>query len=179
MAGDITTIARPYARAVFELARDTGQLDHWSDTLSLLAAIAGSEEMAHQIDNPSIPRERLRDIILDVAGDALSPQGRNLVKLLTENTRLAVLPEIARLFEEMKTAQQGLRQVHIRSAYAVGAPQQKELADALKARLGAEVELTVEKAPSLIGGVEIRAGDLVIDGSVRGKLQRLATELQI
>jgi len=76
MAGDITTIARPYARAVFELAKDTGQLDAWSGALGLLASIAASEDLAQQIANPSIPRERVRDIVLDVAGDALSGQGR-------------------------------------------------------------------------------------------------------
>ena len=179
MAGDITTIARPYAEAAFAAARQADQLDAWSEALELLAAIAGDASMASQIGNPNVPRERVRDMILDVAGDALPAQAKNLVKLLAENDRLAMLPEIARLFEVSRTEQRGIRQVCIRSAYAIDAEQQTALAQALKARLGADVELTVEEDPSLIGGLEIRADDLVIDGSVRGRLQKLATELQI
>ena len=118
-------------------------------------------------------------MLLDLGGDTLPTEARNLVKLLAENQRLSVLPEIAKVFEELETRNKGIRQVHIRSAYALDAQLQKLLAKALKAKLNAEVELTVEKDASLIGGIEIRADDLVIDGSVRGKLQRLASELQI
>jgi len=179
MAGDITTIARPYAEASFAAARESSQVDAWSEALDLLAAIAGNEALADQISNPNVPRERVRDMILAISGDDLPVQAQNLVKLLAENDRLAVLPEIARLFEVLRTEQRGIRQVHIRSAFEMDKAQQQELAAALKARLGAEVEMTVETDPTLIGGVEIRADDLVIDGSVRGRLQKLATELQI
>ncbi|MEA3274344.1 MAG: F0F1 ATP synthase subunit delta [Pseudomonadota bacterium] len=179
MAGELTTIARPYAEAVFARALEADLLGAWSDALALLSEIAGNEDMAGQIANPNVPRERLRQAILEIAGDALSQEAQNLVKLLAENDRLAVLPEIADLFDALKTEHQGVRQVQVRTAYALNAAQKKELAEALKKRLGAEVELTVEKDPSLIGGIEIRAGDLVIDGSIRGKLHQLATELQI
>jgi len=118
-------------------------------------------------------------MLLDLGGDTLPTEVRNLVKLLAENQRLSVLPEIAKVFEALETRNKGIRQVHIRSAYALDAQLQKLLAKSLKAKLNAEVELTVEKDASLIGGIEIRADDLVIDGSVRGKLQRLASELQI
>jgi F-type H+-transporting ATPase subunit delta len=178
MAGDITTIARPYAEAVFARARETDQLDTWSDALELLAALAGDPQMARQIDNPNVPREKLRDMLLEITGDTLSAEAKNLVRLLADNKRLAALPEIARLFETLRTQQRGVRQVHIRSAYAVDAAQQKKIAAALKAKLNADVELTVEKDPSLIGGLEIRADDMVIDASVRGKLEKLASELQ-
>ncbi len=118
-------------------------------------------------------------MLLDLGGDTLPTEARNLVKLLAENQRLSVLPEIAKVFEALETRNKGIRQVHIRSAYALDAQLQKLLAKALKAKLNAEVvDLTVEKDTSLIGGVEIRVDDLVIDGSVRGKLQRLATELK-
>jgi F-type H+-transporting ATPase subunit delta len=179
MAGDSTTIARPYAAAVFERAKESQQLEAWSDALELLAALSSEPRMARQIDNPNVPRERIRDMLLEIGADSLPSEARNLVKLLAANNRLALLPEIARLFGDLKTQQRGIRQVHIRSAYALNAAQQKSLASALEKRLGAVVELTVEKDPSLIGGVEVRTGDLVIDGSVRGKLQKLATELQI
>lgn len=179
MAGDITTLARPYAEAAFARAQETGDIPAWSDALSLLGALAADPTMAAQIVNPEIPRDLPRDMLLDLGGEALPAETRNLVKLLAENKRLSVLPEIAKVFEELETRNKGVRQVHIRSAYALDAQQQRLLAKVLKTKLNAEVELTVEKDTSLIGGVEIRADDLVIDGSVRGKLQRLASELQI
>lgn len=179
MAGDTTTIARPYAEAVFDRAKETGQLEAWSRALTLLSSIAGDAAMAEQIANPNVPRRRLAELMLGVGGEALSGEAANLVRLLAENDRLALLPDIAALFESRKVAEQGVRQVHIRSAYALSAADQKALAAALEKRLGGEVALTVEKDTDLIGGVEIRAGDLVIDGSVRGRLQRLANELQL
>ena len=179
MAGEITTIARPYAEAAFARAKETDQVEAWSGALNLLGALTSDPAMAAQIINPEIPRDLPRDMLLDLGGEALPAEVRNLVRILAENKRLAVLPEIDKVFAELVTVHKGVRQVHIRSAYALDALQQKVLADALKAKLKAEVEITVEKDPTLIGGVEIRADDLVIDGSVLGKLQRLASELQI
>ncbi|MEJ2327343.1 MAG: F0F1 ATP synthase subunit delta [Chromatiaceae bacterium] len=158
---------------------ETKQLGPWSDALGLLAAITGNADMAAQIANPNVPRRQLARVILEIAGDGLSAEMQNLVRLLAANNRLAVAGEISRLFHDLKVEHQRVRQVQIRSAYAVQAAQQKVLADALEKRLGGEVKLTVERDPSLLGGVEIRAGDLVIDGSIRGKLQRLANELHI
>ena len=178
MAGDITTIARPYAAAVFARAQETGQIQAWSEALALLAAIGSDAAMARQIGNPNVPRETVRDIVLQVAGEALSPEAANLVRLLAENDRLAALPELANVYEAMRTAQDGQRSVLIRSAYALTKAEQHALADALARRLGGSVNLAVEQDKSLIGGVEIRAGDLVIDGSIRGKLEKLATELE-
>jgi F-type H+-transporting ATPase subunit delta len=102
----------------------------------------------------------------------------NLVRLLADNGRLIVLPEIALLYEERRVASRGLREVLIRSAFPVDSTQEQALAAALARRFGGQVELTVEQDPDLIGGVEIRAGDLVIDDSVRGKLKQLAHALQ-
>jgi F-type H+-transporting ATPase subunit delta len=178
MAGDITTIARPYAAAVFERAQETGQTAGWSAALGLLATIGADPDMARQIGNPNVPRETLRDMILQVGGDGLPAEAGNLVKLLAHNDRLALLPELSVLFEALRTAHQGLRAVHVRSAYALTKAEQHVLTDALSARLGGSVDLTVEQDKTLIGGVEIRVGDLVIDGSIRGKLEKLATELE-
>lgn len=170
MAGDITTIARPYAEAVFARARESEQQDTWSDALATLSAIAADPAMAEQIGNPNLPRERLRSAILEIAGDGLPSEAGNLVSLLAMNNRLSILPEVAHLFEALRTRHQGVRQVRISSAFALQEDARKELAAALEKRFGAEVEITVETDPSLVGGVQIRAGDLVIDGSVRGKL---------
>jgi len=178
MAGDITTIARPYAEAVFARAQETGQVETWSEALATLSAIAADSDMAEQIGSPNVPRERLGDAILEIAGDGLSAEVRNLVSLLATNNRLSTLPEIARLFEEVVIRHQGVRQVQVLSAYDLSEAAQKDLAAMLEKRLEAQVEMRVETDPSLIGGVEVRAGDLVIDGSVRGKLHKLATELQ-
>lgn len=178
MAGDITTIARPYAEAVFARAQEVGQVDIWGEALAVLSAITADANMAEQIGNPNVPRKRLCEAILEIAGDGLSAEAKNLVNLLAANNRLYILPEVASYFEDLKTKHQNVRQVHILSAFALNETQQEDLTGVLKKRLGADVEMTVETDPSLIGGVEIRAGDLVIDGSVRGKLHKLATELQ-
>lgn len=178
MAGETTTIARPYAEAVFARARDTGGLEAWSETLALLSAIVSNPDMARLIANPNVSSERVRSAVTGVAGTSLSVEAENFVSLLAENNRLQVLPEISRLFEERKAAAQGIRQVQVRTAYPMSAAEQNALAQTLRRTLGAEVELTVEQDPELIGGIEVRAGDLVIDGSVRGKLHKLANELQ-
>lgn len=178
MAGDITTIARPYAEAVFARARESEQQEAWSDALATLSAIAADPAMAEQIGNPNLPRERLRGAILESAGAGLLLEAVNLVSLLATNNRLSILPEIAGLFEALRTRHRGIRQVHLSSAFELPEDARKELASALEKRFGAEVEITVETDSSLVGGVRIRAGDLVIDGSVRGKLHKLATELQ-
>jgi len=178
MAGDITTIARPYAEAAFAQARENRQVDTWGNALATLSAIAADPTMAEQIGNPNLPRERLRDTMLEIAGDGVPPEVGNLVSLLTVNNRLSALPEIARLFEVFRIQHQGVRRVAVSSAFELGEDAQRDLTAVLEKRLGAAVEMTVETNPSLIGGIQIRAGDLVIDGSVRGKLHKLATELQ-
>ena len=131
MAGDITTIARPYAEAAFAAARESSEIEPWSGALEFLAAVAGNQDVADKIGNPNVPRERVRDLILEIAGDVLPEQAKNLVKLLAENDRLMVLPEIARLFAVLETEQRGIRQVHVRSPFAISAAQRKEWVAAL------------------------------------------------
>jgi F-type H+-transporting ATPase subunit delta len=177
MAGELTTIARPYAEAVFERAKETGQLEAWSQALGLLGAAATDPQVAPQIANPNVPRGRIRDLLIEVCGDGLPGEVANLVRLLADNGRLAAIPEIAELFEARREADQGVRQILVRSAFPLGEDERQAIAEAMARRLGAQVELAVEEDPALIGGVEIRAGDLVIDDSVRGKLKQLAHAL--
>lgn len=178
MAGDSTTIARPYAEAVFDIAKASGALDDWSSALNALAKVVEDPQIAEQVGNPNVPTENLRDLIFGIVGDGLTEPMQNTVRVLAANKRLAVLPEVARLFDQLKAVSEGLRKIDIISAYAVSADQQKLLSTALKKKFGDDVELSVEKDSDLIGGLMIRAGDIVIDGSIRGKLGQLTNELQ-
>ncbi|HEC15003.1 MAG TPA: F0F1 ATP synthase subunit delta [Sedimenticola sp.] len=179
MAGETTTIARPYAEAVFGRAVETDRLDHWSDTLGLLAAIVRDQRVAAAVANPKLESGQRVALLLDICGEHLDQEGQNLVRLLVHNHRLGVLPEIAALYEELKNESQGSLDVKVISAYKVSKAQENQLAKALKKRLDRDIRVTSEIDRDLIGGVVIRAGDLVIDGSVRGNLQKLATELGI
>ena len=179
MAQDATTIARPYAEAVFERAEESNSLDSWSEMLAFLAETVQDSSLAEFIGNPLVERQRLNELMLDIGADRLSDEGRNLVRILVGNDRLPVLPEVAILYEQLKAESQRMLNVHLRSAYPLQAEQEQRIAEVLKLKLGRDVTLTTEQDPDLIGGVHIRAGDLVIDGSVRGKLQQLANELGI
>ena len=179
MAQEKTTIARPYAEAVYGRAAETDKLDLWSDMLALLGAAASTPEVAELIANPLLPPDQVRELMLDIGGGHLSEEGQNLVKLLVDNDRLSLLPEIAALYERLKRERQGVLQVEVTSAYALNVAQKKALAEALKERLERDIEISAVKDPSLIGGILIRAGDLVIDGTVRGQLHKLANELRI
>jgi len=179
MAGELTTIARPYADAVFARAEETEALDLWSEMLSFLAGVVGDTQLQGVIADPKFGRENLERLMLDIGGGRLNDEAQNLVRLLVANDRLALLPEISALYESRKNERQGRLEVHVTTAYALQAAQKTALAEALQKRLGREVTITAEKDPELIGGVRIRAGDLVIDGSVRSQLQQLANQIGI
>jgi F-type H+-transporting ATPase subunit delta len=178
MAGETTTIARPYAEAAFAVAKADGNMDAWADGLSLLGAIVEDPQVAAQIDNPNATTAQLLELIFGVAGEGLTEHQQNLVRLLAANKRLVLLPDLARLFVQMKTIYDGLRHIEVTSAFPVSDAERDALAERLKAHFGADVDLSVADDPSLIGGIKVRAGDIVIDGSVRGKLERLSNDLQ-
>jgi F-type H+-transporting ATPase subunit delta len=179
MAADATTIARPYAEAVFERALEGDQLDAWSETLGLLASTVRDPALAELIGSPKLEKSQMTDLLLDIVGESLSDEGKNLIRLLVDNGRLSVLPDIAKLFEARKSAHRGVLDVEITSAYALKPSETQHLADVLRRKLGREVRITSEKDPELIGGIRVRAGDMVIDGSVSGQLVKLANELGI
>lgn len=172
-----STLARPYAEAVFRRAIESDSLDTWSGRLKLLAAIMADKAMSGLVSNPHITRAQLADLVLGVAGDKLSGEGANLVRLLAQNGRLATAPELAEIYEASKNEHERRIDVELTSAFPVDEEHTARLAEALKARLGRDVHITSKHDESLIGGVKIRAGDMVIDGSVRGRLEQLATEL--
>lgn len=179
MAGDATTIARPYAEAIFARAVETDKLDLWSDMLSLLALAAKDPALSGLIASPKLDLAQMSELMLDIAGGRLSEEGQNLVRLLTANRRLSVLPEIASLYEARKAQHEGTLDVLVTSAFALKPAQEQQLSEALKRKLGREIRITSEQDPELIGGFRLRAGDMVIDGSVSAQLGKLANELGI
>jgi F-type H+-transporting ATPase subunit delta len=174
---DKTTIARPYARAAFATARGSNTLGPWSDALRNGAAVVQDSRFKNLLGNPHVTPQQLAQLVSEIAGSQLDESGRNFVQTLAENRRLARLPEISRLFDELKDAEEGVVDVTVTSAAPLGEEQQRTLADALKRRLQREVRLHTATDPALIGGAVIRAGDLVIDGSLRTRLERIAYEL--
>lgn len=174
---EITTIARPYAQAVFELAKAENDYAGWSDAVQLLALIATDPEAAEWLASPRVGADQKASLLIDVAGERIKPAARNLVKVLAHNQRLTALAEIARLYEVLRNDAEGVVEAELISAQPATEEQQARVTAALKARLGREVHLSCSTDATLLGGAVIRAGDLVIDGSARGKLGRLAGAL--
>lgn len=177
MAGDATTFARPYAEAVFAQAQQARQLDLWSEMLELLATLVVDAQLQQVLANPGLARVQKADLILGIAGERLNQEGKNLIRLLAQNTRLTLLPEIRALFQHYQAAAQGTITVRLITAYALASSDQDQLTAVLQRRLKRTVVLRSEVDPDLIGGFRVRAGDLVIDGSVAGQLQQLAQTL--
>ncbi len=174
---ELNTIARPYAQAAFDLAKEADSLAKWSDMLGFAAIVSADEAMREAIDSPNLLVAEQADLFIQVCDDKLDDQGRNFVKLLAENRRLTLIPEIAELFDELRAEAEGTLEANVISAKPMSDAQQQEMADALKARFNREVVLEVEVDESIVGGAIIRAGDTVIDGSVRGKLEKFAHAL--
>lgn len=172
-----TTLARPYAEAVFRLAAERKALKPWSEMLALATAVASDPQVAALIDSPRMPRARFVAFFLDVCGKKLDKDAANFIRLLYENHRLVLLPEIAALYEALRAAAESRIEAEVVSATAVSAAQLQDITTALKKRLGRDIDLKMRIDPALLGGIVIRAGDLVIDGSVQGKLHALATHL--
>ena len=174
---ELTTVARPYAQAVFERASEANDRQNWSNMLGLAAAVAQDETMRAVIANAKYTKEQVAGMFVEVCGDKLNQEGKNLVQLLAENKRLSLLPEIFAVFEVFKAEAESTIEAEMISAYPVSDAQKDKIAASLKQRIGRDVTLKCSTDESLIGGAIIRAGDMVIDGSVRGKLTKLATTM--
>ena len=175
---ELTTLARPYAKAAFEHAQAHQQLASWSAMLGLAAAVSQDDTMRRVLLAPRLTSTEKATAFVEVCGDKFDAQARNFLSIVSENNRMELLPEIADMFELYKAEQEKSVDVDVTSAFALNDEQQDKLAKVLSARLGREVRLHAAEDASLIGGVVIRAGDLVIDGSVRGKLAKLAEALK-
>ena len=175
-----STLARPYARAVFELARDKSAFDRWSKVLSVLASLSADTSVQAMLTSPKAAPAVRAEVLSELAGksgEKLDPQARNFVQLLAENRRLALIPEIAADYERLRAEAENTLEVELKAAMPVDAAEQKLIADALHKKLGRKITLKYVEDKTLIGGAVIRAGDLVIDGSVREKLALLTAAL--
>ena len=176
---DLSTIARPYAQAILAQADSEKQFAQWSDMLGFLASAVRDPALSGIISNPSIDGVRLTELLLQVSEGRLSDSGANLVRVLVENRRVGTLPQIAEQYESGRAELEGRRQVEIVSAFKLTAKQTTALTKAISERLGRKVDVEVSIDNTLLGGVVIRAGDTVIDASMRGKLAQLGTVLGV
>ncbi len=174
---DRATIARPYARAAFAHARESKDLGGWSKLLGVAAVAAADARVARLIGHPLVTGGQLVELLAEVAGKAAGDSGQNFLRTLAENRRLGLLPEIAEQFEMLRAEIENVIDVEVITAREIAAPQEKRLTDALKRRLGRDVRMHTRIDESLIGGAIVRAGDLVIDGSLKGRLARLGSAL--
>jgi F-type H+-transporting ATPase subunit delta len=174
---DKLTVARPYARAAFAEAHGEDRLAPWSQALKVGAQVVQDSRVASLLDNPRVTAAELAELVIGVAGPELGEHGKNFVRTLAANHRLAYLPEISVRFELLKDAAQGVADVTVISAAALDEARQKKFTAALEKRLKRKVRLHCEVDPGLIGGAILRAGDLVIDGSLSTRLERIAYEL--
>ncbi|MEM0953778.1 MAG: F0F1 ATP synthase subunit delta [Pseudomonadota bacterium] len=171
---ELSTLARPYARAAFEFARDKGTLDSWQQALATLSALCSDSRVAAILVSPEHTASALSSRLIDLCGDALDAEQSNFLKVLADNKRLPLLPEISALFSALKAEQERSVDVTVVSAYPVADEAEAALTTVLSKKLERDVKVATEVDESLLGGVLIRAGDLVIDGSVRGRLNKLS-----
>ena len=171
------TVARPYAKAAFEYAHDAHALAAWSQALATASEIVADPRVAELTKNPSLTAADLAGLVIDVAGAKLDAGMQNFVRVLAENHRLLLLPEIAAHYEQFRSAVENTVDVEVTSAVPLNETQAQKLEQALSTRLKRQVRMKTAVDSTLLGGAVVRAGDLVIDGSLKGRLERLATEL--
>ena len=171
------TIARPYARAAFEHARAAGALPAWSEMLAEASRVVEHPDVQVLLSSPDVTAGQLAALIAEACGDRLDQGGRNFIGVLAENHRLDLLPEITAEFNEHRAELENVAEVSVVSAVPLDDAQRTRLESALRNRFGREVRMSCEVDPDLLGGAVIRSGDLVIDGSLKSRLERLRTQL--
>ena len=171
---ELSTLARPYAKAAFEYAVEAGDLQGWSDSLGTASSVAKQSTVDQLLSSPSSTSAEQAAALTGICGESLSSAGKNFICILSENRRLKLLPQIAHQFEIMKANQEKAIEVDVASAQPLDEEQQEKLTEALSKKLERKVNMQVSLDKSLLGGAVIRAGDTVIDGSIRGRLTKLA-----
>ena len=171
------TVARPYAQAAFDEARKIGNLKAWSETLQAIAQATLNADVRAVITSPRVIPSQLEALMLALSGGEVTVAEANFIKLLTENQRLTILPEIVAHFESLRAEEEKSVDVLVTSAFDLNETQKQKIVAALKKRMGREIRLRSEVDNKLLGGAIIRAGDKVIDGSARSQLAELANAL--
>ncbi|MBB3323031.1 F0F1 ATP synthase subunit delta [Atlantibacter sp. RC6] len=174
---EFVTVARPYAKAAFDFAVENQSVDRWQDMLAFAAEVTKNEQMAELLSGALAP-ETLAESFIAVCGDQLDVHGQNLIKVMADNGRLKVLPDVLEQFIRLREAREATVEVEVTSANALSEEQLEKISVAMEKRLSRKVKLNCKIDKSVVAGVIIRAGDMVIDGSVRGRLERLADVLQ-
>ncbi|MBL3556205.1 MULTISPECIES: F0F1 ATP synthase subunit delta [Marinobacter] len=174
---ELTTLARPYAKAVFDAAQDHNAVDLWDQALAFAAQVAADHEVKIILANPGLSEQRKAELFADCFEEQLPEPLRNFLLILAENKRLALLPAISELFSLHRADLERTVKIKVSTAFEMTPEQQQKMIDALSRKLERKVELESSVDQSLIGGVVVRTGDLVIDASVRGKLARMANSV--
>lgn len=173
---ELATIARPYAEALFRVAK-AGNLTAWSELVSEMAQAAGNPDVREFVSNPKLSDGQIIETFVSLLKSPIGPEARNFLGALVENGRLALLPEIGEQFQALKNASEGAADAHITSAFELNDAQVKELVATLEKKFGRKLNPAVSVDNSLIGGVRVTVGDEVLDTSVRAKLQKMHTAL--
>lgn len=175
---ELTTIARPYAKAAFDFAIEKSAVEKWTEMLEFASVVMQDETVKTFLNNSTSP-QKLADTVISICGEQLDQYGQNLIRLMAENKRLSAIPAVFNEFKHYVENHQAIAEVNVTSAQPLSATQIEKIVAAMEKRLARKVKLNCNVDSSLIAGVVIRTEDFVIDGSSRGQLARLANELQL
>jgi F-type H+-transporting ATPase subunit delta len=171
------TVARPYAQAAFELAREQGDLGAWSDMLKLISMVVADAQMPLILENPKLDCAYQTDFIVDICGDQLTAAGKNFVRVLADARRLSQAPAIYKSYDRLRLEQEQVVEVEVLTAYPLDDQERVRITRTLEQRFGKKINISTRIDKSLIGGSIIRAGDSVIDASIKGSLRQLGSQL--
>ncbi len=174
---EFITVARPYAKAAFDFAVEQNNLDGWQQMLTFAAEVTRNDDVADLLSNAAIA-ETQANVFIAICGEELDEHGQNLIKIMAENNRLITLPDVLAQFVQYREAYESTAEVEVISANALTKNQKAKITSAMEKRLSRKVKLNCKIDKSVMAGIIIRSGDMVIDGSIRTRLQRLTDTLQ-
>ncbi len=172
------TIARPYAEAIFRLARESDSLSVWSEMLNVISVVVSNDQIASLKNDPRMPRQKLYEIIVGSCSDKLNKEAKNLIDMMIENKRLHIIPQLKILYELLRAQHENVLEAKIISAFPLKSDQQEKLVSALRTKFRRKVNVICTVDADLIGGVKIEIGDQVIDSSISGKLAAMTAALK-
>ena len=174
---ELSTLARPYAEAAFKRAKETGSVAQWSGELQFLAAVAQDQDLLTIVNNPRVGKEKVSELLFDITQDQISAEAKNLLKLLIANGKLSLLPKVSALYEEHKAEDEGYVNVELFSDFPLTKAELSKYSVMLEKQLQKKVNAVVSVDKSLLGGILAKAGDKVIDASIKGQIHQLAKRL--